>query len=277
MSMRVYLQLGRVSNLPTVWTNVLAGAVLSGGALDPGVLAGLLVALSLFYTGGMYLNDAFDRHIDARERPERPIPSGLVGARRVFGFGYAMLSAGLVLVVWLGGGSGALASASVGLAATIIAYNAWHKGNPLSPMLMGLCRVLIYVIAALAIVAHLPSAVWEGAAVLFAYLIGLTALAKQERGGRLGNFGPLAFLVVPFVYGIPTLTATAVGAVIYVGFLALVGAAFLRPPRAIAHLIAGISLLDALLIAGHGAPTMALLAVIGFAATLILQRYVTGT
>ena len=36
----------------------------------------------MFYIGGMYLNDAFDRDIDARERPERPIPSGHVGARR---------------------------------------------------------------------------------------------------------------------------------------------------------------------------------------------------
>ena len=29
----LHLRLGRVSNLPTVWTNVLAGAVLGGGAL----------------------------------------------------------------------------------------------------------------------------------------------------------------------------------------------------------------------------------------------------
>src|ERR1700733_16333044 len=74
------LTLGRVSNLPTVWTNVLAGAVLSGGDWRNWRLGLMLVAMSLFYVGGMYLNDYFDRTIDARERPERPIPSGEISA-----------------------------------------------------------------------------------------------------------------------------------------------------------------------------------------------------
>ena len=33
------LELGRVSNLPTVWTNVLAGIVLSGGGGRPALIA----------------------------------------------------------------------------------------------------------------------------------------------------------------------------------------------------------------------------------------------
>ena len=73
MTLSVALRLGRVSNLPTVWTNALAGLVLAGQAgWDPRIPP-LLLALSLFYVAGMYLNDAFDREIDARERPERPI------------------------------------------------------------------------------------------------------------------------------------------------------------------------------------------------------------
>src|ERR1700685_242187 len=74
------LRLGRVSNLPTVWTNVLVGAVLSGGDWRGWQLGLMLVAMSLFYVGGMYLNDYFDRAIDARERPEPPIPSGEISA-----------------------------------------------------------------------------------------------------------------------------------------------------------------------------------------------------
>ena len=74
MSLSIALNLGRISNLPTVWSNVLAGMVMAGGALDHRFIpAGL--SLSLFYVGGMYLNDAFDRGIDAIERPERPIPA----------------------------------------------------------------------------------------------------------------------------------------------------------------------------------------------------------
>ena len=48
-------------------------------------------------------------------------------------------------------------------------------------------------------------------------------------------------------------------------------------PRAVVSLIAGISLLDALLIAGTGSTGLALLALLGFGATLLFQRYITGT
>ncbi len=152
---RDYLLLGRVSNLPTVWTNTLAGAALSGADAGPGQLALLALAFSLLYTGGMYLNDAFDRDVDRRERPERPIPAGRIGAGRVFRIGYALLAGG-VLVVAVGargpggGGIGAV-GAGILLAGVITAYDAWHKANPLSPVVMGLCRVLVYVTAALAV------------------------------------------------------------------------------------------------------------------------------
>ena len=76
VSPKTLLRLGRVSNLPTVWTNVLAATVLAGGAWQNARTALVLVAMSLFYVGGMYLNDYFDRAIDARERPDRPIPGG---------------------------------------------------------------------------------------------------------------------------------------------------------------------------------------------------------
>ena len=44
---RTILVLGRVSNLPTVWTNALAGAALSGAMPGPGPMVLLLLALSL--------------------------------------------------------------------------------------------------------------------------------------------------------------------------------------------------------------------------------------
>ena len=48
-------------------------------------------------------------------------------------------------------------------------------------------------------------------------------------------------------------------------------------PRAVVSLIAGISLLDAMLISAAGAPGLAMLAVLGFGLTLLLQRFVSGT
>src|ERR1700730_13007426 len=76
-----YLLLARCSNLPTVWTNVLAGTIASGAAFVKADVARIAVAVSLLYTAGMFLNDAFDREFDARARPSRPIPAGDVSAR----------------------------------------------------------------------------------------------------------------------------------------------------------------------------------------------------
>ena len=110
MNLSLALRLSRISNLPTVWTNVGVGALLAGGSLADPRLPLLMLALSLFYTGGMFLNDAFDREFDAQHRPERPIPSGQVSARQVFSFGFGMLALGMAVVV-------GLARASDGLSA----------------------------------------------------------------------------------------------------------------------------------------------------------------
>jgi 4-hydroxybenzoate polyprenyltransferase len=47
------IRLGRISNLPTVWTNVLAAIVLAGGGVGDPRFVLLLVALSLAYIAGM--------------------------------------------------------------------------------------------------------------------------------------------------------------------------------------------------------------------------------
>jgi 4-hydroxybenzoate polyprenyltransferase len=48
-------------------------------------------------------------------------------------------------------------------------------------------------------------------------------------------------------------------------------------PRAVVSLIAGISLLDAMLVAGTGSVALAVLALAGFGVTLFFQRYIAGT
>ena len=151
--------------------------------------------------------------------------------------------------------------------------------------MMGLCRVLIYVTAALAVAGHVGVAVWAGAAVLLCYLIGLTYVAKQENLTELRHLWPLAFLGAPFLYAWPALLTAGVPALLYLGFLAWVAYAvawLVRPGRrdirrAVVSLIAGISLLDALLIAGAGDAARAAAAVLGFALTLAFQRWVPGT
>ena len=190
MNWGVALRLGRVSNLPTVWTNTLAGIALAGGSVVDRRTLSLIVALSLFYVAGMYLNDAYDAEIDARERPERPVPSGQVGADTVFAVGFGMMALGLALLAWVGygpaGGTGlGPVVGGVGLGAAIVMYDRHHKDNPLSPVLMGLCRMLVYITAGLAVTASLPGSLLAAALVLLCYLIGLTYIAKQETVGEV--------------------------------------------------------------------------------------------
>ena len=288
MTLRDALVLGRVSNLPTVWTNTLVGLVLAGGAAADIRTLPLLLALSLFYLGGMYLNDAFDAARDAVERPERPVPSGRVGRGTVFALGFAMLGSGLALLLWLGlaGGVGYWPAASgLALAAAILFYDWHHKNNPLSPLVMGLCRVLVYVTAGLSVAVPLPATLWLAAGALLCYLIGLTYIAKQENLGRIANLWPLGFLAVPLAYGAVLIAEQPWAALPWLALVAWMAMAlwFLRRrgpgdiPRAVVSLLAGICLLDAVLIAGAGAPDLAALAFLGFPVTVVFQRYVPAT
>ncbi len=286
----VALRLGRVSNLPTVWTNMLTGVVLCGGDPLSARALVLLGALSLFYIGGMYLNDAFDREIDARERPERPIPSRLVSAPTVFAAGFAMIGVALLLLAWSGyamakGTTWPSVAAGAALAGAIVFYDWRHKGIVFSPLVMGVCRMLVYLTAGLAITTALPDRLLFAALVLLSYLIGLTYVAQQETLSRVQNLWPLLFLAAPFGYALPGLGAGATSLILFVAFLAwvllalsfLARAARADVPRAVLFLIAGISLLDGLLVAlaGHGG--LAWLGVGGFLLTLALQRYIPGT
>lgn len=288
----VWLRLGRVSNLPTVWSNVLAALLLAGVARPGSLWPALAVVFSSFYVGGMYLNDAFDREIDRKERPARPIPSGQASARAVFAWGFAALLSGtaaLGVVAALEHVSVAKAALSgAALAGLIVFYDAYHKQNPLSPLVMGACRVMIYVAVAVSVKGEWSPLVLIGAGALWCHLIGLTYAAKQEAFNRLTRLWPLAFLAAPLAYGIwlaqreplvwPFLAALAAWVLRALWFLR--SGAGRSVPGAVVRLIAGISLLDAVLIAGSGAPAAtiwALVAALGCALTRVLQRYVPGT
>ncbi|MGD8863235.1 MAG: UbiA family prenyltransferase [Myxococcales bacterium] len=288
MKLDTALRLGRVSNLPTTWTNVLAGLSLAGVSpgLDLGL--GLALAISLFYVGGMYLNDAFDREIDAVERPERPIPSGQVSAATVFGLGFGMLGGGVALVAGLAflrpdGAGLPPVLAALGLAATIVFYDAFHKRNPLSPLVMGLTRVLVYVTAALSARGAFTDALWLGCGALLCYLIGLTYVAKQENLRELRGVWPLIFLAAPFASAVALGDEVSVGMyLLFGGWVAYTLGFILSParrniPRAVGQFIAGISLLDGLLVAVQGRAALAGFCLLGFALTRLLQRRIPGT
>lgn len=282
------LRLGRVSNLPTVWTNALAGVALAG--VSPwrwGMLPAAL-GLSLAYLGGMYLNDAFDRDIDSRERPTRPIPSGAADSNTVFAVGFALLLGAVAILLFAAQAFNTTVTwtivSGIALGGAIVAYSWNHKNNPLSPLVMGLCRLLAYVTAGLAATAVLSGQLLTGAVVSLCYLIGLTYIAKREAHGRLGRLWPLLFLAAPLVYGLAYANGLASFALLLV-LAAWTGVALWllrrgRPgdiPRAVVSLIAGISLVDGVFIAAAGWPEAVPLAMACFGATLVFQRWISGT
>jgi 4-hydroxybenzoate polyprenyltransferase len=172
---RAYLLLARVSNLPTVWKNVLAAYVVAGASRES--LAVASIALSLFYVAGMFLNDAFDAAFDAAVRADRPIPAGDVSRTEVFAVGAALMAAGALLLAWLPYRLPALMWGAA-LGAAILFYDYQHKGRSFGPVVMGACRALVYATAAAGATGRVSAAVATSAVVMWIYIIVLTRVAK---------------------------------------------------------------------------------------------------
>ena len=131
---RHHLALARISNSPTVVSNVLAGTALATALTFNGTVFVMVIAMVLFYTAGMYLNDLFDLEWDRSRNSARPLPSGAVSVREALAAIVGFFAVGLVLLAfttWW-----ALLSGVV-LLAVIVAYDRWHKANPLSPLFHG--------------------------------------------------------------------------------------------------------------------------------------------
>jgi 4-hydroxybenzoate polyprenyltransferase len=284
VKLSVALRLGRVSNLPTVTTNVLAALALAGATPAPWAIAVICVAISLLYVAGMFLNDAFDRTVDAVQRPERPIPSGEVTAAEVFGAGFAMLAFGILAIAGValttGAGWWPIGSA-VALSALIVYYDLRHKSIRWSPVVMGLCRVGAYTTAALAGGGAVDESLLIGCGLLLAYLIGLSYIARHENSSKLTQLWPLAFMILPFV----VLQPSGGGPWMFAIYLMFAGwtarCLWLVRKRnfkiAVGGLIAGISLLDALFVIRAGSEALAGIACAMFLLTTVLQRRVPGT
>jgi UbiA prenyltransferase family len=278
-SASAWLGLARISNTPTVVSNTVAGAVLASVAAGAGTVAVVALAMALFYTAGMILNDVLDLGVDRRERPERPLPSGAVALRSAVVAVVALFVAGAALLLAAGVEP---FLAGLGLIALIVLYDAWHKGNALSPVLMGGCRALVYVIAALAVVGSVAWEVWGAAGLLLIYVVGLTAVAKAEATGRSPAWPAVAVLApIPYFIAVSPTLATVLLAVAF-GAWTLWTLQRMRADHrigpAVGRLIAGVALFDAVAAGSAGGSAAAVLVcVAAFAATIALQTKIAGT
>lgn len=280
--LKTLLILGRVSNLPTVWSNCLAGWLLGGGG-SAGRFALLCAGASSLYVSGMFLNDAFDAEFDRQFRKERPIPSALIAPSKVWGWGFGWLAAGLLLLSLLGRDT--LACALI-LSGAIVLYDGIHKAITLSPIVMGLCRFQLYLVASSAAVHGITGlSLWSGA-VLASYVVGISYIARKESSGVAVRFWPISLLVTPIVLawivneGPYKLRALCLAILLACWILRCLRDTYWSPTRSIgrtvAGLLAGICLIDLLAVAG-GTPATASLFLTFFIAALLCQRFIPAT
>ncbi|MEV0244077.1 SCO3242 family prenyltransferase [Streptomyces sp. NPDC050674] len=184
----------------TVPGDVLAGAL--GAGRPAGGRTLLLAASSVsLYWAGMALNDWADREEDARERPERPVPSGRISAGAALGIAGGLTATGLALGA-LAGGRRVLLRRTLPLAATVWAYDLGLKHTPLGPVAMAAARALD--------VLHGTGPSPAGPALHAAATVGahtwaLTRLSRHEVNGTAGREPLLSLAVTAAV----TLAATA--------------------------------------------------------------------
>lgn len=280
--LRTLLLLGRVANLPTVWSNCLAGWWLGGGG-NVATLSYLFGGVTLLYVGGMFLNDAFDVAFDRQHRPERPVPSGAISAAAVWRWGCAWMVLGAGLLFGCGPMTGWL---GLTLASAIILYNALHKLTPLATGVMGLCRFLVYPLAASTGELGVTGwALWCGIA-LGLYVAGLSVLARRESTHERVPRWPVILLGAPILLallmnaGSYRQPAWLLTVVLVIWIVRCVRITFWTSPpnvgRTIAGLLAGIIFVDWL--AAVQMPTeLGLLFPVLFVATLSGQRFAPAT
>ena len=232
-TVKAYLDLCRVSNLPTVWTNVLAAVVLSGAGVSwPNVVL-LSLSVSLFYSGGMCLNDICDAGIDRVKRPSRPIPSGRVSLRNAWLFMIFLFAIGLSLLATVSHPRAIIAG--IVLVLLIIAYDTLHKAHYLSVFLMAACRLMIFIVSALVVNGSVVYYVGLAGCLQFGYVLLISVVARHEN--RRSNPYPLT--LVPLM-------------------------------------LAGISVLDGVVLAVVVTPVWLLAGICGATLTLVGQRFVRG-
>lgn len=178
-----FLRLMRLANVVTAVADVLAGIAISGYFSDAGsYYPVLLLCISTIglYAGGIIFNDVFDAGLDAIERPERPIPSGLISVGAATAFGVMFFSIGV-------GAAASFQPLSFQIAVLIVlaclTYNRWAKHYTIwGPLNMGLCRGLNLLLG-LSIVTPALTHWWYLAFIPLIYIASITIISRGEVHG----------------------------------------------------------------------------------------------
>jgi 4-hydroxybenzoate polyprenyltransferase len=234
----------------------------------------LLASTACLYGGGVVLNDYFDRQLDARERPERPIPSGRVPPGAAAGLGAALLAAGVIAATRA---TMVAAIVATSIAILVLVYDAWAKRGLLGPVAMGGCRGLNLLLGMAAVPAVLADQ-WPLALFSFFLILAVTVVSRGEvhgGGRRSTGFGliVMAALVAALVWFStmvrPNMSAVGVTAVFAWVVLRPFWAAWRRPDAgtirtAVKDGVLSLMVLNAIIAVTYAGPDLAV-AILGLA------------
>ncbi|MHC5594874.1 MAG: UbiA-like protein EboC [Nostoc sp.] len=206
---RGYLELMRPANIVTAWADILVGFAASGSGMIFAKLidgeatfaiviplAWLLLATTGLYGGGIVFNDVFDAELDAKERPNRAIPSGRVSRQNATLLGSILFTIGIIAAFQVSLLSGAIA---IFITLSCLLYDSLAKHHPFfGPLNMGLCRgsnLLLGVSAVPAIIGER----WYLALIPVLYIAAITAISQGEVHGGKKITGVLALLLIAIV------------------------------------------------------------------------------
>jgi 4-hydroxybenzoate polyprenyltransferase len=231
----------------------------------------------------MFLNDAFDVEFDRQYRQERPIPSRAIALKTVWVWGVGWLALGACCLAWIGTLTGIMGLA---LAGCVVLYDAIHKRVSLAPVLMGLCRFVLYLAATAS-----ATDGWNLRAIccsvaLFAYIIGLSYVARRESVPGPLRYWPVLLLALPIINTLVFNGATHLESALLVSAVfGLWTVKSLRYTlwteernigRTVSALLAGIVLVDWLAVA-NAPRDFGVVFVALFLAALLFQRFVPAT
>ncbi|GAA4684998.1 SCO3242 family prenyltransferase [Nocardioides nanhaiensis] len=221
-------ELVRLPAALTVPGDAWSGAAHAGGS---GRAWAMPASSVLLYWSGMALNDWADRDLDARERPERPIPSGRVPAQQALAVALGLGAGGLAMSALVGGPRALRVSAP--LAGLVGLYDVVAKESALGPVVMAGTRGLDVLLGAST--GDDVAAAWAPAVAGTAHTVALTALSRGEVHGSTALAACLAAATTGAVAAFGVVGALrdtaapphhrAAGALLSIGYAAVVGRA----------------------------------------------------
>ena len=275
------LELCRVSNLPTVISNCVAGSLVAEGILGLALIF-VLIGASLVYSGGMVMNDAVDFRYDKEFKKDRPIVSSKISLFSSWQLAVLFLVSGSV---FLGIGSTSYFWVAL-LIISIIFYNVFHKKFGITIYVMGFCRSLLYFIAGYTI--SLSNSVILWGLVLGLYTAGITLVARGEDTDQKVKMIGIILLTAPVFLSIycslvslnlivPIIFSSSALIVLILYSLRIINSE--NPGKigkAVSLLIAGMCIVDSMAVSsviGY----QGLLFIFGVPIVLIFQRKIAGT